>query len=172
MIIERKDRSDEKNLPVEGLSRVHTGKDPPMSFVQNPPGMQDEYYVRNFLHNTAELDADIVDLIVKEGGVTKLEFFKYITVEDLLGWGTPRAKARYLMLEAVPRMLKEIQELHDQDTSVPPPAVSMLHVDTPVVIKSLTAVHATDEPVHSHDNPWHSNETCQSTINPSTRHGF
>ena len=136
MIIERKDRSDEKNLPVEGLSRVHTGKDPPMSFVKNPPGMQEEYYVRRFLHNTAELDADIVELIVKEGGVTKLEVLQCLTVEDLLGWRTPKVKARYIILEAVPKMLREIQELHDQDTSVPPHAMSMLHVNAPIVINS------------------------------------
>ena len=170
MMDEGKGSSDYKNMPVEGLPRVPSGKDPPVSWktiLQNPPGMPDEYYVRCFLHTTAELDEDIVDLIVKEGGATKLEVLKCLTVEDLMGWHTPKVKARYIIQEAVPKMLKEIQELHDQDTSVPPHAVSMLHVDAPVVINSLTPVHATDEHVHSHDNSWHSNETRQSTINPS-----
>ena len=119
MIDAGKGSPDYKNMLVGGLPRVPSGKDPPVAWktiLKNSPGMPDEYYVRCFIHTSAQLDDDIVDSIVKEGGVAKLGFFKYLTVEDLLGWRTPRAKARYLIHEAVPRMLKEIQELHDQDT--------------------------------------------------------
>ena len=170
MIDEGKGSSDYKNMLVEGLPRVPSGKDPPVSWkttLQNSPGMPDEYYVRCFLHTSAQLDEDIVDLIVKEGGVTKLEVFECLTVEDLLGWGIPKVKARYLIQKAVPRMLKEIQKLHDQDISIPPHAVSMLHVDAPVVINSPAHVHANDdEHMLFHDNSLHSNATRES-VNPS-----
>ena len=152
-----------RDMVGEGMPRVPSGTDPPVS---NPPALPDTYYVRRFIQHSAELDDAIVDLIVKEGGVTKLEFFKHITVEDLLEWGTPRAKARYLLLEAVPRMMKEIQELHDQDTSVPSHAMSMLHVDAPVVINSPAPVHANDEHLHFHANSLHSTATRDSTVNP------
>ena len=170
MLGEGDGRSDNKNMLVEGLPRVPSGKDPPVLWktnLQNPSNMTDEYYVRCFLHNSAQLDADIVDLIVKEGGVTKLEVFEYLTVEDLLGWGIPKVKARYLIQKDVPRMLKELQKLHDQDISIPPHAVSMLHVDAPVVINSPAHVHANDdEHMLFHDNSLHSNATRES-VNPS-----
>ena len=85
MLVEGEGRSYYKNMLVEGPPRVPSGKDPPVSWkttLQNPPDMTDEYYVRRFLHNSAQLDEAIVDSIVKEGGVTKLELFKYLTVGD------------------------------------------------------------------------------------------
>ena len=86
--------------------------------------------------------------------MTKLELFQCLNVEDLIEWNTPKAKARYLIQVAVPRMLKE---LHDQGTS--PHAMSMLHVDAPVVITSPAPVHANDdEHLHLHANSLHSIE--------------
>ena len=170
MLDEGDGRSDNKNMLVEGLPRVPSGKDPPVlrkTNLQNPSDMTDEYSVRRFLQNSAKLEEAIVDLIVKEGGVTELELFKYLTVEDLLGWRTPIVKARYLIQEAVPRLLKELQKLHDQDISIPPHAVSMLHVDAPVVINSPAPIHANNEHMPFHANSLHSTATRESTVNPS-----
>ncbi len=47
-----------------------------------------------FLHNSVNLDQVIVDLIINEGGVTKLAVLKYLTVEDLLRWNTPFVMAQ------------------------------------------------------------------------------
>ena len=96
-------RSPPKNL--EGSPRILSGKDPPEGLDKDPPEGQDiteENAVRQFLHQTAKLDAAIVDLIVTEGGVTKLEILRYLTVEDLIKWRTPFIKAWYLINEAGP----------------------------------------------------------------------
>ncbi len=64
--------------------------------------------MRIFLHNSV-IDGVLVDLIINEGGVTKLAVVKYLTVEDLLRWKTPIAIARYLIEEAIPTMLRAMQ---------------------------------------------------------------
>ena len=64
-------------------------------------------------------------------------------------------------------MLKELQKLHDQDISIPPHAVSMLHVDAPVVINSPAPIHANNEHMPFHANSLHSTATRESTVNPS-----
>ena len=99
--------SSPENL--EGPLRISSGKDPPDYGPSGGPESTDERAVRTFLHNSVHLDEVIVDLIIKEDGVTKLAVLKYLTVEDLLRWKTPFVMARYLTEEAVPTMLRDLQ---------------------------------------------------------------
>ena len=39
--------------------------------------------VREFLHRPAQFEPDIVEVIIKEGGVSKPGIFKFTTVENL-----------------------------------------------------------------------------------------
>ena len=43
----------------------------------------DENAVREFLYRSAKFEPDIVEAIIKEGGVSKLAIFTFIKVEDL-----------------------------------------------------------------------------------------
>ncbi len=77
--------SSPKNL--EGPSRISSGKE-----LAEGSESTDEIAVRKFLHNSvfkSKLDGAIVDLIVEDGGVTKLDVLEYLTLEDLLRWKTP-----------------------------------------------------------------------------------
>ena len=65
---------------LEGSLRISSGKDPPDYGPSGGPKSTDERAVRAFLHNSVHLDDAIVDLIIKEGGVTKLAVLKYLTV--------------------------------------------------------------------------------------------
>ena len=76
-------------------SRISSGKDPPDHGPSGGSDSTDERAVRTFLHNSVKLDRAIVELIITEGGVTKLAVLKYLTVEDLLRWKTPIVMARY-----------------------------------------------------------------------------
>ena len=67
-------------------SRISSGKDPPDHGPSGGSDSTDERAVRTFLHNSVKLDRAIVELIITEGGVTKLAVLKYLTVEDLLRW--------------------------------------------------------------------------------------
>jgi len=74
---------------LSGPSRISSGKDPPDHGPSGGTESTDERAVRTFLHNSVHLHEAIVDLIIKEGGVTKLAVLKYLTVEDLIRWKTP-----------------------------------------------------------------------------------
>ena len=91
-----------------------------------------------------------MDSIVQEDGVTKLEIFKFISLSRTCFSGE--------------------YELHDKETSVPTPAMPMIHVNAPVMISSHAHALANDaanvEHMHSHANSLHSTATRESTGNP------
>ena len=101
----------------KGEERISSGNNLPNDGPFGGLASTDERVVRTFLHNSVQLDGVIVDLIIKEGGVTKLAVLKSLTVDDLLRWKTPIVMARYLIEEAVPTMLREIQA-HTKETPV------------------------------------------------------
>ena len=112
---------------LSGSSRVSSDKDPPDHGPSGGTESTDERDVRAFLHNSVHLHEAIVDLIIKEGGVTKLAVLKSLTVEDLIRWKTPFVMARYLIEEAVPMMLRDVQSQH-KETPVNPVLMTQHHV--------------------------------------------
>ena len=137
MLNEDESTSSPKNMGAP--LRISSGKDPPDHGPSGGSESTDERAVRTFLHNSVNLDEAIVDLIVKEGGVTKLAVLKYLTVEDLLRWKTPIVMARYLIEEAVPTLLRDIQA-HTKEAPVTHHVLmNQRHADASVVNNSHVA---------------------------------
>ena len=154
--------SSPENL--EGPLRISSGKDPPDYGPSGGPESTDERAVRTFLHNSAHLDEVIVDLIIKEGGVTKLAVLKYLTVEDLLRWKTPFVMARYLIEEAVPTMLRDLQSLN-KETTVTHVLMNQKHVHASVVNNSHVA-HAHAKAAVNLEHLRSHVESSNSTVTP------
>ena len=154
-------------------SRISSGKDPPDHGPSGGSDSTDERAVRTFLHNSVKLDKAIVELIITEGGVTKLAVLKYLTVDDLLRWKTPIVMARYLIEEAVPTMLRDIQvHTTPKETPVPHPVLmNSRHVPASVMNNSPVPAHAKAdvnfEHLHAHVDSSHSTVPPESDVNSS-----
>ena len=165
------DESTDKNLGAP--LRISSGKDPPDHGPSGGSDSTDERAVRTFLHNSVKLDKAIVELIITEGGVTKLAVLKYLTVEDLLRWKTPIVMARYLIEEAVPTMLRDIQvHTTPKETLVPHPVLmNSRHVPASVMNNSPVPAHAKAdvnfEHLHAHVDSSHSTVPPESDVNSS-----
>jgi hypothetical protein len=150
----------------KGEERISSGNNLPNDGPFGGLASTDERAVRTFLHNSVQLDGVIVDLIIKEGGVTKLAVLKYLTVDDLLRWKTPIVMARYLIEEAVPTMLREIQA-HTKETPVTnvlmTKHVPASVVNYPHVPHAHTQAAVNPEHLRSHVEP--SNSTVTPDVN-------
>jgi len=161
--------SSPENL--RGPSRISSGKDPPDHGPSGGPDSTDEKAVRTFLHTAVKLNGAIVDLIIKEGGVTQLAVLESLTLEDLLRWKTPIVMARYLIEKAVPTMLRDLHGHTSsvKETSVHNHVLMTRHVPASVVnVSHVAPAHAKDalnrEHLHSHVESSHSNVTLE--VNP------
>ena len=73
--------------------------------------------MRKFLRS-AQLEQDIAEAIMSQGGLRRLSLFKFLKVKDLTEKERsiispkviPLVQARYLILEAVPKILQELME--------------------------------------------------------------
>jgi len=129
---------EDPDITLKAFREMLQGKDPPDHGPSGGTESTDERAVRTFLHNSVHLHEAIVDLIIKEGGVTKLAVLKSLTVEDLIRWKTPFVMARYLIEEAVPMMLRDVQSQH-KETPVNPVLMTQHHVPAYVVNNSPVA---------------------------------
>ena len=175
MLNEDESTSSPKNLGAP--LRISSGKDPPDHGPSGGSESTDERAVRTFLHNSVKLDGVIVDLIIKEGDVTKLAVLKYLTVEDLLRWKTPIVMARYLIEEAVPTMLRDIHaHTTPKETPVPHHVLNPRHVPASVMNHSHVPAHAKAdvncEHLPAHVDSSHSTVTPEYTINSSVSPTF
>jgi len=153
---------------------ISSGKDPPDHGPSGGPDSTDERAVRTFLHTAVKLNDVIVDLIIKEGGVTQLAVLESLTLEDLLRWKTPIVMARYLIEKAVPTMLRDLHghTSSAKETQVHNPVLMTRHVPASVVnISHVAPAHAKDavacEHLHSHVESSHSSVTLD--VNPLCR---
>jgi len=149
---------------LSGPSRIHSGTDPPDHGPSGGTESTDERAVRTFLRNSVHLHEAIVDRIITEGGVTKLAVLKYVTVEDLIRWKTPFVMARYLIEEAVPMMLRDVQSQH-KETHVNPVLMTQQHVHASVVNNSPVA-HAHAKAAVNLEHLRSHVESSNSTVTP------
>ena len=159
-----------------GSPQISSGKDPPdhgpFGGPESTDECTDERAVRTFLHTAVKLDDVIVDLIIREGGVTQLAVLEYLTLEDLLRWKTPIVMARYLIEKAVPTMLRDLHghTSSAKETQVHNPVLMTRHVPASVVNYShVTHAHAKAavNPEHLRSHVESSNSTVTPDINSS-----
>ena len=136
--------------------------------IQDPLDNVDAAAVRKFLRS-AQLEQDIVDAIMSQGGLRRLSIFKFLKVEDLTEKERsiispkviPLVQTRYLILEAVPKMLQELMETPQASR----PAQSLtVSVDASRMID----LHAHDAHDALHDDHMHKHAPPWTGMNPDT----
>ena len=152
---------------VPGGTHLPNGTGDDFQTIQDPLDNVDATAVRKVLRS-AQLEQDIVEALISQGGLKSLSLFKFLEVEDLTEKERsiispkviPKVQARYLIHEAVPKM---IQELKENTQASRPAASSRVSVDASRMI-DLHAHDAhdalPDDHMHKHAPPldWH--ESC------------